>query len=205
MFRLFSFGPCRTRRFGDFGGRMIDWETVRFAPASLLLLGLAACSSIPPSAYAPDVERPSTAYGEIVPAPRPLDCVGFAREHSGIDIHGDAWTWWNQAEGRYVRDFAPEPGAVLVLTGYAGDKRSHLAVVRGVDSPRLIRVDHANWLNDGRIYLDDPVADVSPQNDWSLVRVYNLRDHVWGGRTYPVEGFILPKAPEDKAVRVSRR
>ena len=28
-------------------------------------------------------------------------CVPFARAASGIQIYGDAWTWWDQAEGRY--------------------------------------------------------------------------------------------------------
>src|SRR3546814_5614904 len=28
-------------------------------------------------------------------------CVPFARAASGIQIYGDAWTWWGQAEDRY--------------------------------------------------------------------------------------------------------
>ena len=78
----------------------------------------------------------------------------------------------------------------MVLTGYAGPERGHLAVVRQIVSPREIRVDHANWLNDGAIYLDDPVQDVSRWNDWSMVRVYNIKTGAWGGKVYPVQGFI---------------
>jgi hypothetical protein len=63
-------------------------------------------------------------------------------------------------------------------------------VVRQVVSPREIRVDHANWLNDGSIYLNDPVQDVSSDNDWSVVRVFNLKVGAWGERLYPVQGFI---------------
>ena len=29
-----------------------------------------------------------------------LQCVPYARQVSGIQIYGDAWTWWDQAEGR---------------------------------------------------------------------------------------------------------
>ncbi|MBN9555739.1 MAG: CHAP domain-containing protein, partial [Alphaproteobacteria bacterium] len=65
-------------------------------------------------------------------------------------------------------------------------------VVRTQVSPREIRVDHANWLGDGAIYLDDPVADVSADNDWSQVRVWNVKTGGWGTRTYAVQGFIGP-------------
>ncbi len=93
----------------------------------------------------------------------------------------------------------PESGAVLVLTDYAGPERGHLAVVRSLVSSREIRVDHANWLGDGAIYLDDPVADVSENNDWSQVRVWNIRTGGWGTRIYPVQGFIGPG--DDRPIR----
>jgi hypothetical protein len=31
---------------------------------------------------------------------------------------------------------------------------------------------------------------VSSDNDWSVVRVYNLKTGGWGTRLYPVQGFI---------------
>ena len=31
---------------------------------------------------------------------------------------------------------------------------------------------------------------MSSENDWSLVRVYNLKTGAWGGKVYPVQGFI---------------
>ena len=86
----------------------------------------------------------------------------------------------------------PEIGAVMVLAGYAGPHSGHVAVVRAVANPREIRVDHANWLDDGAIYVDDPVADVSLGNDWSEVRVWNIKTGAWGGKAYPVQGFIGP-------------
>jgi hypothetical protein len=179
-------------------------EALRFAAAAVFLAGLSACSTIPESQYGKPFPAASLERGEIVTPSEPLKCVGFARERSGLDIHGDAWTWWDQADGRYARGSEPETGAVMVLTGYAGEKRAHLAVVREMVSPRLIRVDHANWLNDGRIYLDDPVADVSPANDWSEVRVYNLRDHGWGLRTYQVQGFIAPHQDTSRQMVAAR-
>jgi hypothetical protein len=78
----------------------------------------------------------------------------------------------------------------MVLTGYAGPERGHVAVVRNIISTREIRVDHANWLDDGAIYLNDPVEDVSAENDWSEVRVYNIKTGGWGGKVYLVQGFI---------------
>lgn len=121
---------------------------------------------------------------------QPLQCVPYAREHSGIQIYGDAYTWWDRAAGKYPRGSLPEPGAVMVLSNYAGANRGHVAVVRRLVGPREIRIDHANWLDDGSIYVNDPVEDVSSDNDWSLVRVFNLKTGGWGGKLYPVQGFI---------------
>ncbi len=121
---------------------------------------------------------------------KPLQCAPYAREHSGVQIFGDAYTWWDKAAGKYPRGPLPQLGAVMVLNNYAGDSRGHLAVVRRVVSQREIRVDHANWLDDGSIYVNDPVEDVSSANDWSVVRVFNLQTGSWGARLYPVQGFI---------------
>lgn len=137
--------------------------------------------------------EPLPQQAEIIKPASPVECVTYAREHSGIDIHGDAVTWWDQAAGRYARNQEPSLGSIMVLTDYAGPKHGHLAVVRAEDSARVIRVDHANWLNDGAIYLNDPVVDVSPNNDWTAVRVWNPRTSAWGGRTYLVKGFIGPE------------
>jgi len=120
-----------------------------------------------------------------------LQCVPFARRESGIEIYGNANTWWRQAQERYETARAPQEGAVLVLEGYNTTRRGHVAVVREVVSPRLIIVDHANWLNRGEITRDVPVMDVSEAGDWSEVRVWYVPGRHWGGRTYNVQGFIL--------------
>ena len=131
-----------------------------------------------------------------------LECVPYARERSGISIYGDAYTWWTQARGRYRRSAQPASGSVMVLVDYAGPERGHLAVVRGVISEHEIRVDHANWLDDGAIYLDDPVVDVSAAKNWSQVRVWNIPGNSWGARVYTVQGFIgpIPAAPTSSSM-----
>ncbi len=120
-----------------------------------------------------------------------LQCVPFARRESGVEIYGNANTWWRQAQERYETTQEPEEGSVLVLEGYATTSRGHVAVVKEVVSPRLIIVDHANWLNRGEITRDVPIMDVSEAGDWSEVRVWHVPGRHWGGRTYNVQGFIL--------------
>ena len=78
----------------------------------------------------------------------------------------------------------------MVLFNYASSGSGHVAVVRRIVSSREIRVDHANWNNDGSIYVNDPVVDVSAANDWSQVKVWNIKTGGWGTKTFPVQGFI---------------
>jgi hypothetical protein len=175
-------------------------SSIRFAVLGVFASLLTACASVPSDGpgyvnadIAPQVETPD----------KPLQCVPYARARSGVNIHGDAAGWWVLAAGKYVRSGEPSLGSVMVLTGYAGPARGHVAVVVAMDSPRQIRVDHANWLDDGRIYRDDPVIDVSPGNDWSAVRVWDTRDNVLGARTYIVRGFIGPDREQDQRVASS--
>jgi surface antigen len=122
------------------------------------------------------------------------ECVPFARRVSGVEIYGDAVTWWGQAEGRYPKSYLPLEGSVLVLRGYAGSGRGHVAVVKSIQSERMIRVDQANWLNSGEASYDVPVIDVSAANDWSEVRVWHVPGGHWGGRIYLSDGFVHPIA-----------
>ena len=135
----------------------------------------------------------------------PLQCVPFARDHSSVKLYGDAWTWWDQAAGKFPREAVPESGSVLVLANYAGPERGHVAVVRALMSPREIRVDHANWLGDGAVTLDDPVWDVSANNDWSTIKVWNVKTGAWGIKTYPVQGFIGPGSGATRIARMTPR
>jgi len=164
----------------------------KLAAVALLALALEGCASSSDVMDYSEYPMPRE-HGEAKVAEdghKPLQCVPYARDHSGVKIHGDAYTWWDQAAGKYQRSSQPSAGAVMVLNNYAGPARGHVAVVRTLVGAREIRVDHANWLDDGSIYVNDPVEDVSSENDWSLVRVYNLKTGAWGGKVYPVQGFI---------------
>jgi hypothetical protein len=129
---------------------------------------------------------------EILNGQPPSECVPYARNVSGVEIYGDAVTWWRQASGRYPQSHTPAQGSVLVLRGWQTDKRGHVAVVSTLLSQRVILVDHANWLHGGEISVGVPVLDVSEANDWSEVRVWYIPGAQWGGRIYRAEGFIHP-------------
>ena len=174
----------------------------RLAAVAALSLSAAACASAPPANYGRYADYGRNSGARIENPGQHLECVPYARARAHIPVYGDAWTWWAKTDGRYAHSSDPGPGAVMVLDGYAGPRRAHLAVVRAVISGREIRVDHANWLDEGNIHLDDPVMDVSPENDWSQVRVYNLSTRAWGGHVYQVRGFIGP-GPGTDATRVA--
>jgi hypothetical protein len=53
-----------------------------------------------------------------------------------------------------------------------------------------VLVTQANWLP-YRITSNQPVLDVSPDNDWTAVRVWWPPVHGWGATVYPTDGFIL--------------
>ena len=129
----------------------------------------------------------------IVSAGRHLECVPYARRVSGIEIYGNAWTWWRQAGSRYRRDTKPAVGSVLAMKRTKKIRGGHISVVTATLSPREILVTHANWLNRGRIHHDVPVRDVSRNNDWSKVRVWYTPGNTWGSHVYSVHGFIHPK------------
>jgi len=149
-----------------------------------------AIAAVAPAADDPDTDDTGGGAPSIVTPEHWLYCVQFARAISGIDIQGDARTWWDRAKGLYDRMTTPEAGAVMVFAGSHAMRRGHVAVVKSVVSAREVIVDHANWGNDGRIYLNAPVEDVSKNNDWSLVRVWNTAIGQWGGRVYRIRGFV---------------
>ncbi|MBX4159054.1 CHAP domain-containing protein, partial [Lactiplantibacillus plantarum] len=72
-------------------------------------------------------------------------CVTFARMFSGINIFGDAWTWWRQAAAKFRTGKAPETGSVLVFRPEGRMSRGHVAVVSDILTDRVVRVTHANW------------------------------------------------------------
>ena len=123
-------------------------------------------------------------------------CVTYARSVSDVQIRGNAHTWWASAEGRYERGSTPEAGSVMVLRSHGRMRLGHVAMVREVVSDRRIRLNHANWSRRGMIESDVLAEDVSPNNDWSIVRVWHTPTGQLGITRYPVYGFIYPNEIE---------
>ncbi|MEM8697212.1 MAG: CHAP domain-containing protein [Pseudomonadota bacterium] len=123
-------------------------------------------------------------------------CVTYARSVSDIEIRGNAHTWWASAEGRYERGSTPEAGSVMVLRPHGRMRLGHVAMVREVVNDRQIRLNHANWSRRGMVESNVLAEDVSPNNDWSVVRVWHTPTGQLGITNYPVYGFIYPQAAE---------
>ena len=125
---------------------------------------------------------------------RDWQCVTFARAFSGVQIFGDAWTWWNSAVGKYKRGGAPEQGAILVFKKTDRMTRGHVAVVSDVVTDRIVQITHANWspINGrrGQVEKDVTMIDVSDAGDWSEVKVWYGPLEDLGGSSYPTYGFI---------------
>ncbi len=121
-------------------------------------------------------------------------CVPFARLMSGIQIFGDAHTWWQQAAGRYETGFKPKAGAVLCFKPTGHMPLGHVAVVTQVLTDRVIQITHANWSpidgERGQVEKNVTVIDVSPAGDWSQVKVWYDPSQDLGGTVYPTYGFI---------------
>jgi hypothetical protein len=114
-------------------------------------------------------------------------CVPFARTVTGVEIRGNANTWWKKAAGVYERGHQPKVGAVMAFAASRSMPMGHVAVVSKVVSDREILIDQANWERN-RITQDTLVVDVSEKGDWSVVRVANSGGTL--GRTNPINGFI---------------
>lgn len=149
-------------------------------------LGLLAASLLPSCGTSPRVAA-------SVGASTSLECAPFARQVSGIQLYGAAYSWWDQAAGRYLRGTRPMPGGVLVFRRGGTLDSGHVSVVDRVVSAREITVTQANWVH-RRVTRDEPVLDVSPANDWSAVRVWWAPARSLGSTIYPTYGFIAPDA-----------
>ncbi|WP_309605151.1 CHAP domain-containing protein [Phenylobacterium sp.] len=126
-------------------------------------------------------------------------CVPFARLISGIQIFGDAYTWWRQALGKYDVGFQPKAGAVLCFKPTERMRLGHVAVVSQVLTDRIVQITHANWSpiegSRGKVEKDVTLVDVSTQGDWSAVKVWYDPNRDLGGSTYATYGFIYQDAP----------
>ena len=157
----------------------------RFITRALLALGLATAAASPAAAA--------------------LQCVPYARAQSGIEIRGNAGTWWAQAEGRYNRGAEPRVGAVLVLQPSRAMPIGHVAVVAEIVDDRTVYLNHANWSGPGRIERRALAVDVSENGDWSDVRVWYGPQRSLGIRTNRAFGFIYNEAPGAAPTAVTPR
>ena len=163
----------------------------------LPLAAVAASLAVPPLVAAQaQVAAGASAAPSGSELPPYLQCVPYAREVSGIDIYGDALTWWDQAEGRFERGRTPREGAVMAFTPTGNMQLGHVAAVAKVIDSRTVLLDHANWspINGrrGQIERNVKAVDVSPNNDWSQVRVWYYPLQALGTTPWPVQGFIYP-------------
>jgi len=125
-----------------------------------------------------------------------LQCVPYARALTGVEIRGDAHTWWGQADGRYQRGTAPKAGAVMSFRPHGNMRLGHVAAVRRIVDKRTLIISHANWstIDGGRGHIEEDVrvVDASEANDWSRVRVWYTPNAALGGTEWPLNGFIYP-------------
>ncbi|WP_336967870.1 CHAP domain-containing protein [Sphingobium aromaticiconvertens] len=128
-----------------------------------------------------------------------LQCAPYARQVSGIQLFGNANTWWKQAEGHYDRGHEPRIGAVLAFSSSRAMPVGHVAMVSKVVGDREVLLTHANWSYRGGIERNVRAIDVSPNNDWSDVRVWYGPIGNLGLRSNPASGFIYPEQVKDFA------
>jgi len=133
-----------------------------------------------------------------------LQCAPYARQVSGIELYGNANTWWGQAEGRYARGHQPREGAVLAFAASRSMPVGHVAMVSKVVSDREVLLTHANWSYRGGVERNVRAIDVSPNNDWTDVRVWYGPIGGLGLRSNPAKGFIYPaQASEPAPVQIA--
>jgi surface antigen len=178
---------------------------MRFGPLQLVMLtvlvafpGLSKARPVAPSPAASIDDRGDYAQGDFgLPS---IQCVPYARQVSGIQIRGDAHTWWDQAAGRFARGPRPRVGAVMSFPPFGAMQLGHVAAVSKVIDDRTVLLRHANWspINGRRGQTEDNVRaiDVSPEGDWSEVRVWYAPLGALGTTHWPVNGFIYNQKPK---------
>lgn len=117
-------------------------------------------------------------------------CAPYARQISGIEIRGNANTWWGQAAGRYQRGHNPEVGAVLSFKSTRRMRVGHVATVSAVVNDHEVLLTHANWSRRGGVERNVRAIDVSAAGDWSEVKVWYAPQGGLGTSSYPTNGFI---------------
>jgi surface antigen len=169
----------------------------RFLPMAGAALALLAVPAGARVALADD--RATVTGGGSASLPPYLQCVPYARAVSGIQIYGDAHTWWGQAAGKYARGQQPKVGAVMAFKPSGNSRLGHVAAVSRIVDERTILIRHSNWspINGRRGQIEDDVRviDVSAAGDWSAVRVWYAPIQGLGSSNWPIQGFIYPSRP----------
>jgi surface antigen len=169
------------------------------------MYAVAAWAVAAPGAVLADSASELGSSAELAPY---LQCVPYARERSGVQIYGDARTWWDQAAGRYKRGVTPRSGAVMTFRPSGNMALGHVAAVSRVIDHRTVLLDHANWSpidgRRGQIERGVRAIDVSLANDWSQVRVWYAPLQDLGATTWPVAGFIYNEPESGPLLRAPR-
>ncbi len=171
-----------------------------------LAIGIALATSLPAQARS-TFETATPRGGEL---PAVLQCVPYARQLTGVQIYGDAHTWWGQAAGRYQRSNRPTAGSVMAVRPHANSRLGHVAAVERVLDSRTVLISHANWSERGKIERNVRAVDVSEANDWSKVRIWHGPSQTLGTTHWPLYGFIhgsRPRgpSPSSRPVRASAK
>ena len=105
----------------------------------------------------------------------------------------------------FARGHEPRVGAVLAFSSSRSMPVGHVAMVSKVVGDREVLLTHANWSYRGGIERDVRAIDVSPNNDWTDVRVWYGPIGGLGTRSNPARGFIYAQAPEttDQPVQIA--
>lgn len=170
----------------------------RWVLAGLAALAIALPAAANPKTSGTPTATKSKAQTKAAPARSAdyLNCVQYVKKTTDFALAGDAWRWWDAAAGHFNRGKTPKEGAILVFKKTDRLRYGHVAVVSSVVGPRRIEIDHANWApsgaGKGKVTTQVGVEDISPKNDWSLVRVWYGPANEFG-KPYPTYGFILPK------------
>lgn len=154
------------------------FRTLAQKAAALVVVGLLAATALPERAEA-------------------WMCVTHVRNMTGITtIRGDAWAWWQNAEGQFARGQIPTPGAIMVWRRAGNLPRGHVGVVREIVDSRTVLIDHS-W-DSNTLRYNQRIEDVSPNNDWSRISVWYHPLQVMGGE-YALYGFVYPPGSEPSA------
>ena len=108
----------------------------------------------------------------------------------------------------------PKVGAVMAFRPHGNSRLGHVAAVSRIVDSRTVLISHANWSpidgRRGQIERNVEAVDVSPDNDWSSVRIWFAPIEGLGATAWPLEGFIYNRKPggvpdaKPKLVKVAR-